>query len=196
MYSNSKAPYEYNSQENKHLELAIRGMAKGEKQALADLYEKTHTAVYAFVVSMLKDKYRADDVFQDVYLKVYENAVSYKAQGKPMAWILTIAKNQCLMQFRKIKAEDSLEDVEELWTVNPDVEERLLLEAAFKQISDDERNIIVLHVLSGLKHREIAQLLELPLATVLSKYHRALKKLKGLLEENANERSEIQRKVI
>ena len=186
MYSNSKAPYEYNSQENKHLELAIRGMAKGEKQALADLYEKTHTAVYAFVVSMLKDKYRADDVFQDVYLKVYENAVSYKAQGKPMAWILTIAKNQCLMQFRKIKAEDSLEDVEE----------RLLLEAAFKQISDDERNIIVLHVLSGLKHREIAQLLELPLATVLSKYHRALKKLKGLLEENANERSEIQRKII
>ena len=91
-------------------------------------------------------------------------------------------------RYRKIKAEDSLEDVEELWTVNPDVEERLLLEAAFKQISDDERNIIVLHVLSGLKHREIAQLLELPLATVLSKYHRALKKLKGLLEENANER--------
>ena len=91
------------------------------------------------------------------------------------------------MQFRKVKQEESLEDIEEIWTTNPDVEERLLLEAAFKQISDQERNIIVLHVLSGLKHREIAQILDLPLATVLSKYHRAIKKLKGLLEENVNE---------
>ena len=63
----------------------------------------------------------------------------------------------------------------------------MLLEAAFKQISDEERNIIVLHVLSGLKHREIAKILDMPLATVLSKYHRGLKKLKGILEENVDE---------
>lgn len=187
MYSTRKAPPEYNSHENQRLETAIHRMARGDKEALADLYERTHTAIYAFVLSILKDKHRADDVFQDVYLKVYENAASYRAKGKPMAWMITIAKNQCLMQFRKVKSEDSLEDVEELWITNPDVEERILLEAAFRQISDEERNIIVLHVLSGLKHREIAQIMELPLATVLSKYHRAIKKLKGLLEENVNE---------
>lgn len=183
----SKESYEYNSQENRRLETAIQKMASGDKNALADLYERTHTAIYAFIVSILKDKHTADDVFQEVYLKVYENASSYAAKGKPMAWLITIAKNQCLMQFRKVTATESLEDVEELWTTNPDVEERMLLEAAFKQISDEERNIIVLHVLSGLKHREIAKILDLPLATVLSKYHRGLKKLKGILEENANE---------
>lgn len=188
MYSKDKAPYEYDSNENRKIETAIQRMARGDKEALADLYERTHTAIYAFIVSLLKDKHRADDVFQDVYLKVYEKADSYQAKGKPMAWMITIAKNQCLMQFRKVKQEESLEDVEELWVTNPDVEERLLLEAAFKQISDEERNIIVLHVLSGLKHREIARILDLPLATVLSKYHRAMKKLKGLLEENVNER--------
>ena len=188
MYSKNKAPYEYNSQDNRYLETAIHKMARGDRDALAALYERTHTAIYAFILSILKDKHRADDVFQDVYLKVYENAASYQVKGKPMAWMITIAKNQCLMQLRKVKAEDSLEDVEELWTTNPDVEERILLEAAFKQISDEERNIIVLHVLSGLKHREIAQILELPLPTVLSKYHRTIKKLKGLLEENLNER--------
>jgi RNA polymerase sigma-70 factor (ECF subfamily) len=183
----SKETHEYNSQENRRLEIAIQKMASGDKTALAELYERTHTAIYAFIVSILKDKHKADDVFQEVYLKVYENATSYKAKGKPMAWLITIAKNQCLMEFRKVKALESLEDVEELWTTNPDVEERLILEAAFKQISDEERNIIVLHVLSGLKHREIAKILDLPLATVLSKYHRSLKKLKGMLEENVNE---------
>ena len=188
MYSQDRAPvYEYDSIENRKLETAIHRMAGGDKAALAELYERTSTAIYAFIVSILKDKHKADDVFQDVYLKIYENAASYKAKGKPMAWMITIAKNQCLMQFRKVKAEENLEEVEELWITNPDVEERLLLEAAFKQISDEERNIIVLHVLSGLKHREIAKILDLPLATVLSKYHRAIKKLKGILEENADE---------
>ena len=184
MYSQDKAPmYEYDSIENKKLEAAIRRMADGDKTALAELYERTSTAIYAFVLSILKDKHRADDVFQEVYLKVYQNASTYKPKGKPMAWLITIAKNECLMQFRKAKAEENLEAVEELWITNPDVEERMLLEAAFKEISHEERNIIILHVLSGLKHREIAQILDLPLATVLSKYHRAIKKLKGILED-------------
>ena len=47
---------------------------------------------------------------------------------------------------------------------------------------EQARRIVLLHAVTGLKHREIAQLLELPLATVLSKYHRALKKLKAQLE--------------
>lgn len=187
MYSKEKATYEYDSKEIKRIESAISKMAGGDKDALADLYERTSTAIYAFIVSILKDKHKADDVFQNVYLKAYENAHTYKAKGKPMAWLITIAKNECMMQFRKARAEESLDAVEEIWITNPDVEERILLEAAFKQISDEERNIIILHVLSGLKHREIAQILGLPLATVLSKYHRGLKKLQGLLKENADE---------
>ena len=49
-------------------------------------------------------------------------------------------------------------------------------------LTDEERQVVMLHAVTGLKHREIAQLLELPLATVLSKYRRALKKLNLLLE--------------
>ena len=48
-------------------------------------------------------------------------------------------------------------------------------------LSDEERQIVALHALSGFRHREIAEVLELPLATVLSKYHRALKKLRSRL---------------
>ena len=190
MYSQDGiSKYEYSSQENKRLEIAIRQMAQGDKSALAEAFEMTKTAIYGFVLSLLKDKYEADDVFQEVYLKVYENATSYKSQGKPMAWMITIAKNLCYMRFRKLKSEQTLEDIEELWTENEDVEDRIVLEAAFKQISDEERNIVLLHVLSGLKHREIARILDLPLATVLSKYHRTIKKLKGILEESVNEQT-------
>ena len=57
-----------------------------------------------------------------------------------------------------------------------------LLEQALGTLEEQARRIVLLHAVTGLKHREIAQLLELPLATVLSKYHRALKKLKAQLE--------------
>ena len=62
------------------------------------------------------------------------------------------------------------------------VEDRLLLRAALKQLSDAERQIVMLHAVAGLRHRETAALLELPLATVLSKYARAVKKLKYAME--------------
>ena len=51
------------------------------------------------------------------------------------------------------------------------------------QLSEEERQIVVLHAVSGLKHREIADILEKPLSTVLNKYRRALKKLQALLGE-------------
>lgn len=63
-----------------------------------------------------------------------------------------------------------------------DWEDRLVLEAAFGVLSDTERQIVMLHAVSGIKHREIALILELPLSTVLSKYARALSKLKKHLE--------------
>ena len=61
-------------------------------------------------------------------------------------------------------------------------EDRAVLQAALGALDDQERQAVLLHAVSGLKHREIAEILELPLPTVLSKYHRALKKLRKQLE--------------
>ena len=63
------------------------------------------------------------------------------------------------------------------------VENRIVTRAVMSQLSDEERQIVVLHAVAGLKHREIADLLEKPLSTVLNKYRRALKKLQVLLGE-------------
>ena len=56
------------------------------------------------------------------------------------------------------------------------------MQNALAALEEQERRIVVLHAVTGLKHREVAALLELPLATVLSKYHRGLRKLKLRLE--------------
>ena len=61
-------------------------------------------------------------------------------------------------------------------------EDRQLLQTGLAALSQTERQVVLLHAVTGLKHREIAGILELPLATVLSKYHRALRKLKEWME--------------
>ena len=77
---------------------------------------------------------------------------------------------------------------EEEWNAIPaqecglDADERALLQGALARLADEERRIVLLHAVTGMKHREIAALLELPLPTVLSKYHRALKKMRIFLE--------------
>ena len=103
-----------------------------------------------------------------------------------MAWLLAIARNLALMKLRERARTQDLppEDWASFAIDSHDVttEDRTVLAAALSTLSDQERQIIMLHVTAGLKHREIAQLLELPLSTVLSKYRRALSKLKQKLE--------------
>ena len=62
-------------------------------------------------------------------------------------------------------------------------DEAMVLRQAIRVLSTEEREIVLLHAVSGLKHREIAAMLERPLSTVLSKYHRALGKLRAALAE-------------
>ena len=64
-----------------------------------------------------------------------------------------------------------------------DTEDRLVLEAAFRCLDPVDLRVILLHAAVGLKHREIARALELPLSTVLSKYNRGIKRLRRELED-------------
>ena len=90
------------------------------------------------------------------------------------------------MKLRKNKDHADIEELKDLLVdhkgVN-DTENQLLLSTVFNYISDEERNILVLHSISGLKHREIAKMLGIPLTTVLSKYNRTIKKIKKRMGE-------------
>lgn len=165
-------------------------IAEGDQEAFRKLYEETDRAIYGFILSIVRDPHDAEEVMQETYMKVWTSAPSYKAQGKPLAWMFTIARNLCYMRFReqKHKSDLGLDDLDgaEMGQLCPQIEDaadKLVLQAALKALKEEERQIVLLKNSSGLKHREIAEALGMPLATVLSKYNRAMKKLEQYLKE-------------
>ena len=174
------------AEDRRELQQLLIRIAGGERDALAELYQRTRTAVYGLALSYLKNAQDAQDLAQDVYVQVWDCAVQYRPTGSPMGWLLTVCRNLCLMRLRRGERHTTLS--EEEWDAIParecglDADERTLLQGALARLADEERRIVLLHAVAGMKHREIAALLELPLPTVLSKYHRALKKMRSFLE--------------
>lgn len=164
--------------ESKKLDLCLRKIADGDMTALETLYEETRVGVYSYALSVVKNREDAEDVLQEVYLSVFKSASSYRSKDKPMAWLLTVTKNLCLSKIRRRVSTVSFDrEVADLADAITSAEDRIALSACLKKLDDDERQIVVLHAVSGLKIREIAALTELPPGTVSSKYARAVKKL-------------------
>ena len=161
----------------------IFSLAKGNREALKIIYEKSINALYAYVLSLTKNKYDTEDVLQETYVSIAENAVSYHGGNKAMAWIFRIARNFTLMHFRKEKNKDSIHEVEEAveakysFSFVENADHRMLLESAMEILEEEERQILFLHAVAGWKNREIAEYLGKNLNTVLSKYQRSIKKL-------------------
>ena len=170
----------------RELDQLLLRVGQGDREAFAQLYGLTRGAVYALALSLLRDAHEAQDLSQDVFVRVWESAPSYRPQGSPMAWLLTVARNLARSRLRQSGRLTGLD--EEEWDALPAhapavaPEDRVVLQDALARLGAEERQIVLLHAVTGLKHREIAQLLELPLSTVLSKYHRGLKKMKALMK--------------
>ena len=186
---------EYAPAEDRHkLQQLLLHIAGGERDALAALYQRTRTAVYGLALSYLKNAQDAQDLTQDVYVQVWDCAAQSRPPGTPMGWrlpvgrglLLAVCRNLCLMRLRREERHAALseEEADAIPTqeCGLDADERALLQGALARLADEERRIVLLHAGTGMKHREIAALLELPLPTVLSKYHRALKKMRSCLE--------------
>ncbi len=174
------------SVEQGELRQLLARTAGGDREAFGQLYAAARGAVYAMALSVLRNAEDASDVTQETFVKVWISAGQYRPQGSPMAWLLTIARNLARMKLRRDSRQTDLTEQE--WDAIPakaeavTAEDRAVLQTALAGLEDESRQIVLLHAAAGLKHREIAELLELPLATVLSKYHRALKKMKAKLE--------------
>lgn len=175
------------------LEELLRQIALGSQQAFEELYRATDSAIYGYALSLIRNHHEAQDIMMDTYLKIRCAAHLYMPMGKPMAWILTITKNIARTKLRSAGRQIPLDDLEETTpSFDRDSEEAVALEQAMKVLGDQERQILILHAVTGLKHREIAEMLGMPLATVLSKYARSLKKLKKALEEDNFPQKEVQ----
>ena len=163
-------------------EKLIKQMSQGQMDAMGELYDLIEKDVYAYALSKTAKREDAEDITHDTFVQIWKNATRYTPMGKPLAWVFTIEMNLIRRQFNQNQRFISFDDTIEVEEMSVDMTENVInhefLRQLFSILDEDEREIITLHIVSGLKHREIANLLEKPLSTVLSKYNRAMKKLK------------------
>lgn len=166
---------------NFELDRWIRRIAQADRDALEKLYHATRPAVYAYALSITKSRYDAEDVLHDCYITIWQSAVTYRSQEKAMAWIMTITRNLCYKLSRSQQRYLNLEDEDYFCSQDADPDDRLVVRQCMEKLTEEERQIVILHAVAGCKHREIAQMLNLKTGTVLSKYHRAIQKLRQTL---------------
>lgn len=160
--------------------LLFERIRNGDMDAFRELYELTYAPLYAFLLSYTLNREDAQDLLQDTFIKIYNNCHLYNEQGNPMAWMMKIAKNLFLTKCKKEHSGHvNFEEMENELGFDhiSNVENRMVLEKLFELLSEEDRNLIILHDVSGLKHREIADIMGMPLGTVLARYNRGMRKL-------------------
>ena len=166
------------------LEQLFKEVTENNKTSFHEMYELIKGPIYGYSLSILKNHEDALDNTQDVFVKIYESLDTYQYQNRTMNWVFTITKNLALMKLRSKKKETEQEINEEIYiSSNIKEEDKIIIKLLMEKLTEEERQIILMHITGGLKHHEIAKLLDIKLSTALSKYHRAIKKLKAEWKE-------------
>ena len=177
------------SNKNKIVEKCIIELANGNSSYLDELYSLTKGDVYAYALSKSLPRSDAEDIMQDTFMQIYKNARLYTPKGKPMSWIITIETNLINRYYQLKKRTVNVDDevleatiVDDNDYLSSSINNRIINDI-LSSLNEDERQIIVLHIVSNMKFKDISKLLNKPLSTVLSKYNRAFKKLKDKRKE-------------
>jgi len=148
------------------------------------LYNEHRKDVFSVALAILRDFEMAEDVLQEAFIKLYQHTQKNELKNVK-AWLITVTRNLALDAYRKKSREltgFSGNFFEEVHSVTGDPADGLVLAKYLELLDGEERQIVVMKDITGLKHREIAKILGLPLGTVLWKYRLALKKLRKGLE--------------
>lgn len=167
------------------LDHLAKRIARQEKDAFAELYNKTSGIVYSVCLAIVKDKGLAEELTQDSFVCVWSEINSFRGVGLK-TWLLTIARNKALNELRKRKREVAVDFSENerlggSYDVETSIETSVLLDLALAKLDVTDRQIVLMKN-SGAKMKEIALLLEMPRGTVSWRYAEALKILKNYLE--------------
>jgi len=163
-------------------------VASGDLRAFRRLYEATEEKLYGVCLSMLRDRERANDVSQEVFLKIWEKAALYDpAKGEAVSWMVTLARRCVLDAMRRQGAPAvALDDIDPdsavfataaLSPTGP----RRDLERCLERLPPDQARSIILAFVYGLTHEELARTMAKPLGTVKSWVRRGLADLKDCL---------------
>ena len=169
--------------------------------ALGFLYDRHSGIVKSLGMKVVHNEAEAEDLLQEIFVEIWNRAAGYDpAKGKPLGWIVTLARRRAIDRLRKCqsrcRAEDRLrEEVEQqpgAWTTDPeedfvmaDIRETLL--KLLKTLPDAQRRAIELAFYQGMSQREVAAHTGIPLGTIKTRLELGLKKLTAALQEYAGE---------
>ena len=150
-------------------------------ERLLDLYEKK---IFRMAVMMLRDTGRAEEVTQEIFLKVWQVLPTYDRRAAPSTWLYTIARNTCLtavraQSYRKTAVLDPSSEPSVSSTTPLSIE----LDQYLSRLPEVQREVITLFYLEERSVEDVAQLLDLPEGTVKSHLHRARLALAGMMKE-------------
>ena len=168
--------------DNSQLRRLFAGIRNGSETDFETLYEDMKTPVFTVIYRMLGSIPDAEDVTQEVFVKLFCDPPAENVKNI-RAWIFTVAHNMAVDRIRVFNKTAVSDAVEDFRDNSDDFLLPMEIENAMRQLSDEEREIVAMHINAGLKHREIAEILKIPLGTVLWKYRKALDKLKNYLTE-------------
>ncbi len=176
---------------------------KGEDEAWRELVDRFSQKVYSVAYHFTLKREDAEELAQEIFLKIFENLHRYEGSFPLVAWVISLARNLCIDRYRRLKREKTFRFVSDdavapMLRSSDDPAEAVLkkertklLFAALAEIPEDLAEILVLRDLDGLAYAEIGQALELPDGTVKSRLFRARTEVaKKIRERHENRRGQ------
>jgi RNA polymerase sigma factor (sigma-70 family) len=167
---------------------AIARAAAGDREALCYLYERYSANVYRYVRSLVRDEHEAQDLTQSVFLKLMRILSRYdEDQGRFLSWLLRVAHNITVDHLRRVKPVAT----SEVWPADAEADEagsrcRDALHEALAALSDEQRKVLVLRQIVGLRPGEIAEHMAKTEGSVHALHHRARTSMRtSLVHANA-----------
>ena len=175
-----------------NLEDLLVEVSNGDTEALSDLYDRLAGIVHALTLRIVGDSARAENTVQKVFLTIWKKAHLYDtSRASARTWILSVARNQAIDEWRRLKNQRQTEELDQLTLVDtgePDPltstiegERSALVREALESLPSEQQQALLLAYFSGLSHSQIAQQLETPLGTVKTRIQLGLGKLRRKL---------------
>ena len=155
-------------------------VSNGDLEALSCLFEKFHVRIFNFSYRMIGNKELSEDITQEVFYHLIRYKKTYNGSSFS-TWIYTIARNIIYKEYRNKKplinniADMSVLLIDNAQSHNDEIEH---LEACLKKLSFEDREIIILNKIEGVKYQELSVIMKTSTGALKTKSHRAMKKLK------------------
>lgn len=176
----------------------IQMYLEGDSEALSTLIDRYKEKVFTSIMLLVKDKYLAEDIFQDTFIKVIDTLHSgrYTDEGKFLPWVMRIAHNLCVDHFRKIKrrptikTSDNYDIFEVLNFSEAGVDERMVqnqsnirVRKMLDMLPQDQKEVIIMRHFAELSFKEIAQITGCSINTALGRMRYGLINLRKIMTE-------------